>query len=156
MAVSHQKVTFRVPLLSLLLQLHKFDELDSLIHGIHFIEAYNQHECYFLSDPLDSERCHKVPYDFSHPYPFLVVNIGSGVSIIAVYSPYRFKRVTGTSIGGGTFLGLCSLLTGCETFDEAIELASRGDATNIDKLVKDIYGGDYPKFNLSGDTVASR
>jgi len=137
------------------LSLHKFDELESLIHGIHFIEAYNQKECYFLSNPMDSEKCTKKDFDFSHPYPFLVVNIGSGVSIIAVTKPNEFKRVTGTSIGGGTFLGLCALLTGCETFDEAIELASSGDATKIDKLVKDIYGGDYPKFNLSGDIVAS-
>ena len=44
------------------------------------------------------------------------------------------------SLGGGTFLGLCCLLTGCETFEEAIELASRGDSTSVDKLVKDIYG----------------
>ncbi len=60
------------------------------------------------------------------------------------------------SLGGGTFLGLCCLLTGCDTFEEAIELASEGDSTTIDKLVKDIYGGDYNRFHLSGDTVASR
>lgn len=35
-------------------------------------------------------------------------------------------------------------------------MAARGDSTNIDKLVKDIYGGDYEKFDLPGDTVASR
>ena len=61
-----------------------------------------------------------------------------------------------SSLGGGTFLGLCSLLTGCETFEEAIQLASQGDSTNVDKLVRDIYGGDYDRFHLSGDTVASR
>lgn len=60
------------------------------------------------------------------------------------------------SLGGGTFLGLCCLLTGCETFEEAIELASHGDHTNVDKLVRDIYGGDYNKFDLPGDIVASR
>ena len=60
------------------------------------------------------------------------------------------------SLGGGTFLGLCGLLTGCETFEEAIELASTGDSRNIDKLVKDIYGGDYSKFGLKGDLVACR
>ena len=60
------------------------------------------------------------------------------------------------SLGGGTFLGLCCLLTGCETFEEAIELASEGNSENVDKLVRDIYGGDYNRFNLSGDTVASR
>ena len=60
------------------------------------------------------------------------------------------------SLGGGTFLGLSCLLTGCETFEEAVELASHGDNTNVDKLVRDIYGGDYEKFNLKGDLVASR
>ena len=59
-------------------------------------------------------------------------------------------------MGGGTFLGLCCLLTGCNTFEEAIELATSGDSTRVDKLVKDIYGGDYCRFGLPGDLVASR
>lgn len=60
------------------------------------------------------------------------------------------------SIGGGTFLGLCSLLTGCNTFDEAIELAANGDNVKVDKLVRDIYGGSYSRFGLPGELVASR
>lgn len=60
------------------------------------------------------------------------------------------------SLGGGTFLGLCCLLTGCETFEEALEMATKGDSTNVDKLVKDIYGGDYERFGLQGSAVASR
>lgn len=136
--------------------LHKTDELDSIIYGIHYIDKYNSdRECYYLEDPLDDAKCVKVPYDFSRPYPYLVVNIGSGVSILAVYSSTSYSRISGSSIGGGTFLGLCSLLTQCKTFDEAIQLAKAGSSSKIDKLVKDIYGGDYPKFNLSGDTVAS-
>ena len=51
---------------------------------------------------------------------------------------------------------MCCLLTGCDTFEEAIELAAQGDSTGVDKLVKDIYGGDYDRFHLSGDIVASR
>ncbi|GBL96384.1 Pantothenate kinase 1 [Araneus ventricosus] len=136
-------------------KIHKFDEMDSLIRGIQFVENYYPRECYYWSHPVDDMRCRKVPFDFSSPYPFLVVNIGSGVSILAVYSENEYKRVTGTSLGGGTFLGLCCLLTGCETFEEAISLAEIGDSTNVDKLVKDIYGGDYMKFNLRGNTVAS-
>ncbi|XP_069467424.1 pantothenate kinase 1 isoform X3 [Ambystoma mexicanum] len=85
----------------------------------------------------------------------LLVNIGSGVSILAVYSKDNYKRVTGTSLGGGTFLGLCCLLTGCETFEEALTMAAEGDSTNVDKLVKDIYGGDYERFGLQGSAVAS-
>lgn len=60
------------------------------------------------------------------------------------------------SLGGGTFLGLCSLLTGCESFEEALEMASKGDSTQADRLVRDIYGGDYERFGLPGWAVASR
>lgn len=60
------------------------------------------------------------------------------------------------SLGGGTFLGLCSLLTGCESFEEALEMAAKGDSTQADKLVRDIYGGDYERFGLPGWAVASR
>jgi len=45
-------------------QLHKFDEMDSLIHGIHFIEAYNTHECFYLEHPLDSDKYKKIAFDF--------------------------------------------------------------------------------------------
>ncbi len=92
---------------------------------------------------------------FSHSYPYILVNIGSGVSVLLVTSEKDYKRVSGTSIGGGTFLGLCCLLTGCSTYEEAIELATRGDSTKVDKLVRDIYGGDYSRFNLPGHIVAS-
>ncbi|OXA51233.1 pantothenate kinase 3 isoform X2 [Folsomia candida] len=141
--------------LELNMRLHKFDELDSLIRGMEFVEGNNpQSECYYFSNPK-SDDCRKIPFDFSNPYPFLVVNIGSGVSMLAVTGPSTYRRVTGTSLGGGTFLGLCCLLTGCSSFEEAIELATLGDSTKVDKLVKDIYGGGYEKFDLDGNIVAS-
>ena len=59
----------------------------------------------------------------------------------------------------------------CATFEEALDLAARGDNKNVDKLVRDIYGGDYDRFvgnqlletqqqhasrfGLSGEIVAS-
>jgi type II pantothenate kinase len=135
--------------------LHKFDELDSLIRGMEFIEGYCSSECYYWDNPKDDDKCRKVTFDFSKPYPFMVVNVGSGVSILVVTGPGKFRRVTGTSLGGGTFLGLCCLLTGCTSFEEAIKLAAKGDSTKVDKLVRDIYGGDYSKFGLNGDLVAS-
>lgn len=138
------------------LTLHKFDELDCLIRGIEYIEDNNMdRECYYFLNPRNEELCEKITYDFSNPYPFLVVNIGSGVSILAVYGPDDYRRVSGTSLGGGTFLGLSCLLAGCRTFEEAIELAAKGNNENVDKLVRDIYGGDYERFGLNGDIVAS-
>lgn len=89
-------------------------------------------------------------------YPYLLCNIGSGVSVVLVEDRDNFQRVSGSSIGGGFFHGLCSLLCGVETFEEAIELASTGDNKNVDKLVGDIYGtGGYDKIGLDDDIVAA-
>ena len=60
-----------------------------------------------------------------------MVNIGSGVSILSVRGPEHYNRVYGSSLGGGTFLGLCCLLTGCNSFEEALELAARGENEKV-------------------------
>lgn len=56
-------------------------------------------------------------------FPCLLVNIGSGVSIIKVDDYGKFERISGTSLGGGTLWGLLSLLTGAKTFDGALRFA---------------------------------
>ena len=50
-------------------------------------------------------------------FPCLVVNIGSGDSIVKVDEEGGFERVSGTSLGGGTLWGLLSLLTDAQSFD---------------------------------------
>lgn len=140
------------------LQLCKLDELDCLIRGLLYVDSVGfngRPEGYYFQNPSDPENSVKQPCSLENPFPMLLVNIGSGVSILAVYSKDDYKRVTGTSLGGGTFLGLCCLLTGCDSFEEALDMAARGDATNVDKLVRDIYGGDYERFGLQGSAVAS-
>ena len=89
--------------------------------------------------PQDEKRCIQTPFDHSSSlYPFMLVNIGSGVSILSVRGPEDYKRVYGTSLGGGTFLGLSCLLTGCTTFEEAMALAASGDNKKVDKLGRHI------------------
>lgn len=88
-------------------------------------------------------------------YPYLLVNIGSGVSMIKVSGPKDFVRVGGTSLGGGTLWGLLSLLTGAKTFDDMLGMAERGDNARVDMLVGDIYGTDYGKIGLKSTTIAS-
>ena len=81
------------------LQLRKLDELDCLIKGILYIDSVGfngRSQCYYFENPADSEKCQKLPFDLKNPYPLLLVNIGSGVSILAVYSKDNYKRVTGT------------------------------------------------------------
>ena len=88
-------------------------------------------------------------------YPYLLVNIGSGVSMIKVSGPKQYERIGGTSLGGGTLWGLLSLLTGARTFDDMLDLAEKGDNTNVDMLVGDIYGTDYGKIGLKSNIIAS-
>lgn len=88
-------------------------------------------------------------------YPYMLVNIGSGVSMLKVSGPRTFERVGGTSLGGGTLWGLLSLLTPAESFDEMLEMAAQGDNAKVDMLVGDIYGTDYGKIGLKSTTIAS-
>ena len=60
-------------------------------------------------------------------FPCLVVNIGSGVSIVKCDADGKFERVSGTSLGGGTLWGLLSLLTDARSFDGEWFTAERGE-----------------------------
>ena len=47
-------------------------------------------------------------------------------------------------------------MTNCDTFEEVLELAEKGDHSNVDLLVQDIYGThDYSSIGLTGKTVAA-
>ena len=88
-------------------------------------------------------------------FPCMLVNIGSGVSVIKVDEYGKYERISGTSLGGGTLWGLLSLLTGAESFDgkrktpyciilipffspEMLALSEQGDNSTVDMLVGDI------------------
>ena len=62
-------------------------------------------------------------------------------------------RVGGTALGGGTVVGLGSLLTSLPSFSRIAELAAKGQRRNVDLLVSDIYrAGEIP---LAGDLTAA-
>jgi type II pantothenate kinase len=109
-----------------------------------------------LRDKVDrTQKVHKSSEQLRCSYPALVISIGSGVSILKVEGPTKFERVSGSSIGGGTFWGLCRLLTGATDYDETLDMATMGNSDTLDMVVGDIYGQDYNKFQLSSDTLAS-
>lgn len=89
------------------------------------------------------------------PFPYLLVNIGSGVSIVKVTGHGVFERVSGSSLGGGTFWGLARLLLNCKTFDDVISLTNGANNANVDMLVGDIYGGAYTNLGLDPDVIAA-
>lgn len=75
--------------------------------------------------------------------------------MIKVSGPGSFQRVGGTHLGGGTFWGILSLLTGARSFDEMLKMAEHGDNSNVDMLVGDIYGMDYNRIGLKSTAIAS-
>ncbi|KAJ4869352.1 Pantothenate kinase 2 [Raphanus sativus] len=132
--------------------IEKEDEMHCLVSGANFLLKAIRHEAF---THMEAEK-EFVQIDPNDLYPYLLVNVGSGVSIIKVDGEGKFERVSGTNVGGGTYWGLGKLLTKCKSFDELLELSQKGDNSTIDMLVGDIYGGmDYSKIGLSASTIAS-
>ncbi|KAL6245715.1 hypothetical protein RBB50_007714 [Rhinocladiella similis] len=127
------------------------DEMECLIIGLDFFitEIPGEVFTYSEDEPIQFVEAR------ADVYPYLLVNIGSGVSMVKVSGPGEFQRVGGTSLGGGTFWGILSLLTGARTFDEMLTLAEKGDNSGVDMLVGDIYGTGYGKIGLKATTIAS-
>jgi len=133
------------------LGVQKFDELETLVDGINFLLYHYPGECYSLTHYRFGEKQDIRAVKRAGPtYPYLLVNIGTGVSMMLVKGEREFQRVGGTALVGGTFFGLVTLLTSASTFEEAINLAKKGNHMNADLLVRDIYGGSYEKFGLRG------
>ncbi|KAG6654548.1 hypothetical protein I3843_05G141300 [Carya illinoinensis] len=132
--------------------LDKEDEMDCLVAGANFLLKGIHQEAFTY---MDGQK-EFVQIDHNDLYPYLLVNIGSGVSMLKVDGDGKFERVSGTNVGGGTFWGLGRLLTNSKSFDELLELSHKGNNRVIDMLVGDIYGGmDYSKIGLSSTTIAS-
>ncbi|KAF7307397.1 Pantothenate kinase [Mycena indigotica] len=165
---------------TLSVEVRREDEMDCLIEGLKFLTLIPDEVYYFSDELIQSVSAGKTPdvaadvsvvlerpspnppayaVTFeSNPtpqLPCLLVNIGSGVSIIKVDEDGKFERVSGTSLGGGTLWGLLSLLTPATTFDEMLKFSEGGDNATVDMLVGDIYGQDYSKLGLKSTMIAS-
>ncbi|KAI0334319.1 fumble [Cubamyces sp. BRFM 1775] len=153
-------------------EVHREDEMACLIEGLKFITLIPD-EVYYFSDELIHSVSHPAQHQLERPspdppkyavsfvqdpvpqLPCLLVNIGSGVSIVKVDEDGSYERVSGTSLGGGTLWGLLSLLTPATTFDEMLALSEKGNNETVDMLVGDIYGSDYSKLGLKSTMIAS-
>jgi len=94
----------------------------------------------------------------SNSYPYMIVIIGTGVSVLRVDGLGKHERISGSTIGGGTYWGLCRLLTDVEDYESVLNLAERGKSSKVDMMVGDIYGEKVnvlEKWGLTPDVVAS-
>lgn len=135
----------------------KKDEMECLIKGLDWLITKIPNEIFTYD--LDQDHIRFVPNmeTDTDVYPYLLVNIGSGVSMIKVTGPgpKGFERIGGSSLGGGTLWGLLLLLTDAQDYNEMLEMAQNGDNENIDLLVGDIYGTSYNKIGLKSNHIAS-
>lgn len=135
----------------------KKDEMECLIKGLDWLITKIPNEIFTYDLNTDKIRFHTSPETETEIYPYLLVNIGLGVSMIKVTGPgpEGFERIGGSSLGGGTLWGLLSLLTDARDYNEMLEMAQKGDNENIDLLVGDIYGSSYNKIGLKSNHIAS-
>ncbi|KAL7722908.1 pantothenate kinase [Entamoeba marina] len=134
------------------LEVKQQDEMRCLVLGVNFLLLCCQQQlCFTFKN--DTKLYHSISEN--NVFPYLLVNVGSGVSVLKVTAPEEYERVTGSLIGGGTFWGLCCLLTEFKSFDEMLEAAKTGNHDNVDLYVKDIYGRCYDSVGLDSNLMAS-
>ncbi|KAG8232437.1 hypothetical protein J437_LFUL012867 [Ladona fulva] len=133
------------------LTVDKENEISCLIKGCNFLLKNMADESFVF------QRHENPEYKFQNAdpdiFPYLLVNIGSGVSIMKVESEDKYERIGGTATGGATFWGLGTLLTKAKGFDELLELAEKGDHRKVDVLIRDLTGRDY--LDLPDDLIAA-
>ncbi|ORX89453.1 fumble [Basidiobolus meristosporus CBS 931.73] len=134
----------------------KKDEMHCLIHGLNFLLKNVPDEVYYFANPEDDKDEEKAICDVREDmFPYLLVNVGTGVSILKVSNWDDFERVSGSGIGGGTYYGLCRLLTQAKDFSATLEEAVKGDDNSCNMTVGDIYGGSYESLGLDANMTAS-
>eukprot|EP01064_Diplonema_japonicum_P000896 TRINITY_DN10596_c0_g2_i1.p1 TRINITY_DN10596_c0_g2~~TRINITY_DN10596_c0_g2_i1.p1 ORF type:complete len:445 (+),score=37.21 TRINITY_DN10596_c0_g2_i1:98-1336(+) len=139
------------------IKINPLPEMQTLVDGLDLILNHPTKDEIFEFDLSTKSKVH-----VSEPvtYPYMVVSIGSGVSIIKVTAPGEWERVSGSCIGGGTYWGLSKLLTNVKSWDELEHLRqvenSVGNNQEVDLLVGDIYGGrGLSILGLKSEVIAS-
>ncbi|KHJ79507.1 putative pantothenate kinase [Oesophagostomum dentatum] len=138
------------------LELHKVKEMDCLVRGTNFLMRNIEAESFTYDHHNETCRYHFETIRPSMICPYLLVNVGTGVSVFKVDGDGQYERVGGSSLGGGCFFGLGNLLTSEMPLDldEMMRMAEDGDHRQFDILVSDIYGGKFTNLGLSGDLIA--
>ncbi|KAL4511590.1 hypothetical protein ABPG72_012435 [Tetrahymena utriculariae] len=128
----------------------KVQEFESLKMGFQLLEQLSPNDSVFNFSKQKGKDFFKGQGGL---FPFVLINIGSGVSMIKFEGEGVFTRVNGTSIGGGFFLGITHLLTGERNFDKLLEMSNQGDNRNVDLYASDIYGEMVPPEDIHGDAL---
>ena len=131
----------------------KVDEMEAISVGFSFL--VRRPNAAFLFNSVDASNTPVPLSEVEAPFPLLLVNIGSGVSMIKIDGPDEYQRVQVSPIGGGTVLGLGKALFGATSFEEIMELSKRGDSSKVDLSVGELIGASPNDAFWSHNTLAS-
>ena len=148
-------VKFRTELAALFptVKFIKVDEMDAIASGFAFL--VKRHNSAFVFDSSDNSWAPVPAEEVLSPFPLLLVNIGSGVSMLKIESEGKYERVQGSAIGGGTVLGLCRALFGATSFEEIMDLSMKGNSNAVDLSVGELIGASPDDDFWNYDTLAS-
>ncbi len=76
----------------------------------------------------------------------LIVTVGTGTSIVLVND--KITHLGGSALGGGFFMGIIKILFNMTDFQEAINIAKKGNRYNVDLKVSDIYSPEDKRVDL--------
>ena len=77
----------------------------------------------------------------------IVVSMGTGTAFVRA-SKDGISHLGGSGIGGGTIIGLSSIILGKSDIDAILDLAKTGKLENVDLSVRDIIGQEIPSLPL--------
>lgn len=78
------------------------------MNGLIFLLENAQNEVFTYNKETQSQEFVNIQ---PNSYPYMLVNIGSGVSILKINSKDHFERVSGSSIGGGMDISFIFLIS---------------------------------------------
>lgn len=116
-------------------------------------ELYTEYSKDFKSNLINEFEANVKGIEFLHTLEkkkdlsrSLIVNMGTGTSV--VLKTDTFEHLGGSAMGGGFFMGLIKTIFNIDNFEEAINLAKKGNRYNVDLKVSDIYHLDDKRVDL--------
>ncbi|CZT99913.1 pantothenate kinase 1 [Plasmodium falciparum NF54] len=128
------------------------DEMNCIMNGIHTL--FSVDKSFFRYERFLNV---KVPVKITSPFhPFIIANIGSGISILKSNGYDSYQRIAGTAIGGGTLMGLAKIILDNISFEELIKCAEdKNKNISFDLKMKHIIGDAPVDGCTHANTLAS-
>jgi len=111
----------------------------------------------FIDEPIYGIQTHKIDEFLAVGYgalqltgleEVLAVSMGTGTAFVRA-GKEAVTHIGGSGVGGGTVIGLASLLLGKSDIDVILSLAEYGRLENIDLFVRDIISHELPSLESS-------